>query len=252
MAAHNKAKTAVRWRPAPRRASAFLGLAVLAVALAGCADRRVSTGERFFPLIRDTIFGRPDLPPPVVRRRADTDKIRFATIALATSTDPERRTLLVPIANNAGHLTYADASLRGVVVQGALVTATRGLLFDMTAIKHQATDPIARMVPLDQWPRTIVRNYQFTQLNSVDYEITVTCVINPIANERIEIIERVYDVTRVQETCANPRRTFSNTYWVEPDTGFIWKSEQWLGPQLPPYIVEIVRPFNRGVRPRQR
>lgn len=239
-------------RFAARKIGRWAALGVLVSALAACTERRTNIGEQFFPLIRDSILGPPELPPPRKRTRAETDQIRFATIALARLADPERRTLLVPIANNAGFLSYADQSRRGVVIFGGLVTATKGLLFDMTAIKHQSDDPIARMVPLDRWPRVVVRNYQFTRLNTSDYEVSVTCVFNRIASEQIEIIERTYDVTRVQETCANPQRDFTNTYWVEPDTGFIWKSEQWLGPKLEPYVVEVVRPFNRGVRPRQK
>ena len=54
------------------------------------------------------------------------------------------------------------------------------------------------------------------------------------------IFERSYSLTRIEEHCRTPRRTFTNTYWAEPDTGFIWKSEQWVGPKVTPFTVQIV------------
>jgi len=238
-------------RAAIRRFGAALCLTAAGLGLAACSDRRESTLERFGELLLDQVLPR-ELPPPRVRTRAELEKIRFAMVALARTADPERRTILVPVANNAGYLTYQDANRRGVVLLGGLVTATKGLAYDMSAINHQSDDPIARPVPLAEWPRVIQRNYQFTRINTSDYEVSVTCVLEQVASERIEIIERFYDVVRVQETCANPQRTFTNIYWAEPETGFIWKSQQWLGPLLEPYTVEVIRPFSRGVLPRQR
>ena len=68
--------------------------------------------------------------------------------------------------------------------------------------------------------------------------------------QRILVIEDERDIAdlitfnleRVPETCSNGYRTFANTYWADPATGFVWKSEQWVGPRLEPMTVEVVRP----------
>ena len=54
---------------------------------------------------------------------------------------------------------------------------------------------------------------------------------------------RSYETARIVESCANARRRFQNVYWVVPETGFIWKSVQWLGPKLNPVTVEIIRAY---------
>ncbi|MEM1314572.1 MAG: YjbF family lipoprotein, partial [Pseudomonadota bacterium] len=61
----------------------------------------------------------------------------------------------------------------------------------------------------------------------------------------IEIVERVYDLVRIDEPCAGPSRRIENRYWVDPATGFVWRSRQWAG-RSGPVIVEIARPLATG------
>jgi hypothetical protein len=63
-------------------------------------------------------------------------------------------------------------------------------------------------------------------------------------SERIEIVELTYDLMRVNEVCRNAEREIINTYWVDAQTGFIWKSEQWLGPRIGHVTIEIIRPYS--------
>ena len=76
--------------------------------------------------------------------------------------------------------------------------------------------------------------------------ITTSCSYQVIARERIEIIELFFDTVRVAETCSNTARSFTNTYWADPATGFIWRSEQWVGPRQDPMNIEIIRPYSTG------
>ena len=219
-----------------------LGLALtMTVGLAGCS----STGENNFlrlgALTKVSIFGADEVAVQPEPTRAQLNQIPSATIALSLGGGP--RTFLVPLADNGGYLNYLDSAGHGVVMLGGAVTGTQALGQDLQAVRHQQDDPIAYPAPLTEWPGQITRDYQFAQRGGAEFSITLLCVFEPLARETIEIFETDFDVVRISETCTNARRQVVNTYWVEAGTGFIWKSEQWLGPYLEPATIEIIRPY---------
>ena len=226
-------------------------LLLLLALLAACSNDGRSTGEQVGGFLLDEVGGLGGLadaaPPSQPARelsRADLDQIPFATIALSVEDSP--RAFVVPLADNGGYLTYMDATRRGIVVQGGAIVGTLGLGIDLNGVLNGAEDPIAHPLPLAQWPGQIDRNYQYQLRDGEAYSITLTCVFERVARERIEIVERSYDVVRIAETCTNRARRVVNLYWVEDSTGFIWKSQQWVSPQQPLLTVEVIRPYTPG------
>lgn len=211
--------------------------------LAGCTSDGSSALEELGPLAEEIILGPGEPPPPAPPiTRATLDAVPFATIAISAPGQP--RAFVAAVADNGGFVSYQDQLRRSIVLEGGLVVATKGLGYNLSAVKHQLDDPVAIPTPAADWPTTVVRNYQFALVGAEDYQVTVGCQIQQAARERIEIVELDFDVMRVEETCGNGLRTFTNTYWVDPETGFIWKSVQWIGPRQPdPLVIEVIRPF---------
>lgn len=224
---------------------ALLGLAGLLL-LSACNSSNDGLIARSLPVIVDGLFGSGE-PEESQRRssitRAALNRVPFATISIAPTDDEDRRTYIVAVANNNGYVSFQEPSGRSVVLFGNLLTSTNGLGVDLSAVKHQIDDPIAVKTPVLNWPDVVVRNYQISLGSRPNIEITVTCTLQTIARESIEVVELNFDVTRVQETCRNTRREFSNTYWVDDD-GQIWKSIQWAGPELGHLVIQTIRPFS--------
>ena len=227
---------------------AGIWLLLAGVALAGCSSGGDSSGERLRPILEETIFGGPifgdaePLPQAPALTRAQLNEIPFATIAVISKEG--QRAYVVPLADNGGYLVYQDALRRGIVMRGGLITATQGLTYNLAAVRHALDDPIVTALPVAEWPGQINRNYQFTAHGGArDYQITTSCTYEPIGAERIEIVELFLDVLRIEETCMNAVRSFTNTYWADVNTGFIWRSEQWIGPRQDPMTIEIIRRY---------
>jgi group 4 capsule polysaccharide lipoprotein GfcB/YjbF len=226
----------------PRVKLRSLGLAAgLAVALAGCSSTDDNSFQKLGALAKISVMGAGDPVAQPEPTRAQLDEIPSATIALSMGDGP--RTFLVPLADNGGYLNYLDAGGVGLVMLGGAVTGTQSLGQDLEAVRQQQDDPVARPTPVAAWPDRVTRDYQFAQRDGVDYNITLSCVFEPLANETIEIVEIEFDVVRISEICTNAMRQIVNTYWVEAETGFIWKSQQWLGPFLEQATIEIIRPY---------
>lgn len=223
-----------------------------ATALAGCSSDGTTIYEQLGPLVQDQLLGGTLLDgdaaaPAAAQReltRAELNQIPFATISLRQGDNP--RAFVVPVADNGGFLVYQDVERRGIVMEGGLITGTRGFGYDLDAVAHRIDDPVVVPTPLPEWPAGVERSYGFTLRGVTEYDIAVSCTFERGVREFIEIVELRFEVVRVIETCRNPRRTFVNTYWVDPDSGFVWKSEQWVGPRVPPMTVEIVRPYARS------
>lgn len=217
--------------------------------LAACSSGNSTIYEKMAPLVANQILGGGlfggDEPAAAVpareMTRAELNQIPFATIALTIDGNP--RAFVVPVADNAGYLVYQDPARRGVVMRGGLITATHGFGYDMDAVAHRRNDPVAEPTPLPEWPATVERSYAFSIRGIKQYEIGVACTYERGVREFVEIVELRFEVVRMVETCRNPQRTFVNTYWVAPESGFIWKSEQWIGPRLSPVTLEIIRPY---------
>ena len=63
------------------------------------------------------------------------------------------------------------------------------------------------------------------------------------ANEVIEILDRKYEVILIKEIVENKKIAWKheNLYWVDPETGFVWKSLQQIAPNVPPISLEITK-----------
>lgn len=225
--------------------SAVLGLGCLGL-LTACNSSNDGLIARSLPILASGIFGSDEPEAPKARTtvtRAALNAVPFATITIAPVTAEDRKTFIVAVANNNGYVSYQEPGGRSVVLFGSLLTSTNGLGIDLAATKKQIDDPIAVKTPVLDWPGVVVRNYQISLGSRPNIEITVTCTLQIVAKETIEIVELNFDVTRVQETCRNTRREFANTYWVGDD-GQVWKSVQWAGPELGQLVIETVRPFS--------
>ncbi|MEM7240035.1 MAG: YjbF family lipoprotein [Pseudomonadota bacterium] len=220
------------------RLARLLPFAALAV-LAACSDRGESNLVKIGRVIADQTF--PE--DPAVRAepsRAELDAIPSALLALTVS---GQRAYVVPLTDNQGYLTYLDANRRGLVMHDGAITGTLGIGYDLQALKTQSDDPVFNQTPVSRWPGQVNRVYQYLERDQGEFIVSLTCTFERVARERIEIVERSYDVIRIAETCTNQARQITNLYWVEEDTGFVWKSQQWVSPQLPVFEIEIIRPY---------
>lgn len=228
---------------------------VIAILLAGCSSGGNTIFERMAPMVQqqvlgslgfDEVAGKGGLsgngtPVPPAMSRADLEQIPYATISMKHGDN--QAAFIVPIADNGGYLAYQDSVNRGITLHGGLITATHGFGHDLDSVAHRDDDPVFTPTPPQNWPGMLARSYGFNIRGESTFEITVQCTSRRANAEVIEIVERRFQLLRMVETCVNAKRQFTNTYWVDAQSGFIWKSEQWVGPRIPTMTVEIVRPY---------
>lgn len=207
--------------------------------LAACDLSRTPAGTALRVMTGD--LGRAETPREL--SRAELEALPYAFIRVSRDENGPWAALGAAAAAET-HVTYVTSDRRSVTLNGGAVSETHGLGAGLAGLRGgPATDPAASPTPVGSWPERIVRAYRFRDQFSMDSRLTVECRITPGSLERIEILGKAHQTRRMTERCRGPRAAFSNLYWADPRTGFIWKSRQWVGPGQPPIHVEVVTPF---------
>jgi len=150
--------------------------------------------------------------------------------------------LMTAQARNGPYTTYLSKFTQSLTLRGTLVTASRGMGYDLLAVDARASDPLVTPRPLAEWPARLQRIYRFPGNGPRGESLLVTCGYRPGEVLSIEIVGITYTGRQVEEVCEGESVSFVNDLFVEEETGFVWRSFQWLGPQQGRVDVEILAP----------
>lgn len=230
-----------------RRSLSTLCAGLVLMSLAGCGQRSDSFLEQIVSTGVGELLG-PDEAPTEPPQPTREQLAELPGPLLAISFKDVVGTGFITAVNDTadGYITYQDRTRRSVIVRGGLITGLQGFRYDLSSVKTQRDDPVVYQTPVADWPKTIFRNYRFSLQSMDDFQVSVQCTLTKQPTERIVIYEIVQEVTPVREDCLNDRRRFTNMYWVAEETGFIWRSNQWVGPFLQPARLDVIRPHPEG------
>jgi hypothetical protein len=224
----------------PRRRTAPLAALAVALTAAGCGNLEDTATGAMISTVQGVFV---DPAPPPQLTRAEIEAFPYATVAVRFD-DEGPRAFLAAAAVAEDFVTYSAADRRNLILQGAAVTSVRGVGSGL--VSHAAgpgPDPLVTRMPVAEWPDRIVRTWRFSDDLGRETVRAAECRLQPAGEERIEILERSYDLVRVEERCVTSDGSFTNLHWVEADSGFVWRTRQWIGERTPPIRVEILKPF---------
>lgn len=218
--------------------------AAFAVALAGCSDgefnpivvaavQEVLPGERApeqgapagAPLTRETIT------------RADVATIRARLV------DDPTPTFLVAASDNGGYVTFSSGIRQTLTLRGSWITGSRGLGWDLLSALSSRPDPLTQAIPPAQWPTSVQRSYEFPAFAPQGRIESFECRFAFGAIKEIVILQVRHRGVEITETCEGETRSFENLHFADVNTGFVWRSLQWLGPQQGMIDLEMVLPY---------
>jgi hypothetical protein len=131
----------------------------------------------------------------------------------------------------------------GVVVatDGARVVATAGLRDWLAATRLDGPDPLDE--PLQLLGREMPLRRQVDLMRSdrspegMRFGLSLNCRLRGSLTDGVQAPRALL----VTERCRGSGESFTNRFWADPDTGGIYRSEQWIGPQGPLWV-EVVNP----------
>ena len=123
-----------------------------------------------------------------------------------------------------------------VATDGARVVVTAGLRQVLAATRFDGTDLLARLPELGvgQWRATRVVDVMrsATDPTRMRFGVRLNCSMT-VAPAPIE------DTLLITETCSGGAR-FTSRFWADARSYAVFRSEQWVGDDLPPLVIEVM------------
>jgi Group 4 capsule polysaccharide lipoprotein gfcB, YjbF len=203
----------------------------LAGLCSGCGNTPLATLPK---IVRAAVSGGSKLP----LTRAQIEKIPYASIALQI--DDANQGLMILRRYDGADLVWATGGQVLVTSRGRIVQ-TYGFTQDLSATMPYGADPVADFASYRP-------GYLFKR--AVDIEpghhdgVLVTSEFTRLGPTTIDILGFRHETILWRERgwASLLEWKFTNSYWVDARSGYIWKSLQQPVPDLPPFEVAILRP----------
>lgn len=215
-------------KPRKSRLKRIITGVVLAALLPSCAP--VSTESPFWATLAAAVPGRQ--PPPVTRAQADA--LPYASMLVWFEDAPQAFVVLGEILDGQ-QLAWYSASRQVIVTQGCFVVKTAGLESDLSGTRFPGQVPDLR-----QAGAGLTRHIDVQARNI--YGFPLVSRFDAKGLEEVEVLDRTYQLMRVEEQVTAGQLRYRNTHWIDPDTGACLKSRQQLTPDSPVLNLEVLKP----------
>jgi hypothetical protein len=150
--------------------------------------------------------------------------------------------LLVLATNSNGSQIWTASSHVVLQTRDGRVTRSVGLPRDRAALTSQGTAALLSLSAALEAPYRSTRLIDLPDMGL--FSVTLRCVTTARGRQLITILGAALSTTKVDETCqsSNPRWTFTDSYWIDSQNGFVWRSIQHLHPIRTTIEIEIFRP----------
>lgn len=206
------------------------------MALTGCANSN-NNYSQYYQLVRQSL-AYPFSNGSVSRERAAA--VPYASIGYRVNGG--QQSLLVLATDTNGELLWTSASHVVLVTRDGRLIRTVGLPQNIASVMPTLS---AAMIPPGQ-----VLKSAFTSVRSADfpeegrYSVPIKCKTVSRGRATISILGKALSTVRADEICESSLLgwSFRDSYWVDAQTGFVWRSIQHLTPKGETVEIEVLRP----------
>lgn len=220
----------------PRLGVKAWGLAATAL-LSGCGSTSNFTYRQYANVMGQglkTMFSRADVS------RQTAAAIPYASMGYRVNGGDEG--ILVLATSSDENLLWTAASHVVLQTRGGRITQTVGLPRDLGGLTSQQNSALTPLADALRAPFDSARQIDFPQIAA--FGIAVSCITAARHAENISILGQSIATMRVDESCSSSSLNwqFVNNYWLDPKTGFAWRSLQHISPEGETVETEIFRP----------
>jgi len=220
---------------APTKAQrGIAALLLITLALTGCGV----VARTSIQTVQLAVQGTPDVLPSAAEVAAKP----YPQIKVSS---PNGGAVLVLGNIDAGRQAWYSSERSIVFLQDGLLVGTHGGTPELQQMWIEGDNPFHALHTL-QGTVTVQRRYDL--LPGYRYGVPVTGTLERLSAEPVDILGKVRTLVHVRETLRGKQWKGENHYWVDPASGFIWKSKQMIAPgthleitQLKPYRLDLQR-----------
>jgi hypothetical protein len=213
---------------------------VVAAGLAGCNSDSTSTVSMF----SQTITSKPPPPDRYPLNAAQIHDLPYATLGIRIGENPAAVMVLATV--DGTNLRWVSADRVIFVTNGGWLMQTKGLPRDLGACRWVGENPQDPLVGFAQTgtlpPRAVYREMDLQHAD--EKAVAVESRFELGKDEIITIQGRQRACRRVDEI-ANMRAwrwETRNSFWLDAQTGRVWRMVQQYCPEIPPVRLEVLKP----------
>jgi len=213
--------------------------AALALVLASCGS--ASSGNtnysQFYKLMRQSVsasFGN------VRVTREQAAAVPYASMGYAL--DGGNQIMLVLATDSGGEMLWTSAAHVVIVTRQGRIVRTVGLGHDLSGLTTRNSGTLPAPSAAIQAPFTSTRLEDFPELGL--YGISVSCRAHLVGRQSIKVLGQAIATFRIDEACQSGKLewSFTDSFWVDSDSGLVWRSRQHVHPKGGLVETEIFRP----------
>jgi hypothetical protein len=209
----------------------------LSLPLAACSSDPGSDYESVFTMARDYFAG----APPISLDQAAA--VPYASIGVRIGDGPQ--VLLVLATQNGDDTMWVAGRSVAIAMHDGRIVRTSGLAENVTNVWRAPAGRIDPTAPPTQaWgdSRPVTWFADYAELKR--YSVSITCTSSQPVEDPVTILGKSIPTVRVEEHCAAPDLdwTYTNRFWLDPSSGFVWRSEQHVRPDFDPLVIDVLRP----------
>ncbi len=166
----------------------------------------------------------------------------IAYASLGFTLNGGNQNLLVLATDSGGDLLWTSAAHVVIVTRDGRIVRTVGLGDDLSGVTTRDERALPAPAAAIRAPFTSSRLEDFPELGL--YGVLVACRASLVGRQSIRILGQVIATFRVDETCHSrrPDWSFTDSFWVDGESGLVWRSRQHIHPKGAVVETEIFRP----------
>lgn len=204
----------------------------LSLLLAGCSSTGDSDYAQFYRTVRQS-FGHGRIT------KDQAAAIPYASMGYRMNDGPEQLVVLATDSN--GEQLWTSAARIVIATRGGRVVRTVGLPANVSAVMAagQELPPLAAALRAQQ---TYTRLEDLPEMGI--YGASLNCRATYMGAQTIMILGRGISTRKIDEICNSESLnwSFTDSFWLDPDSGLTWRSIQHVSPRNGKIETEILRP----------
>ena len=209
------------------------------IVLGSCAYLPPNVAGNFnqtYKAFSNLIFGYEDYPIT----QEVVDQIPYASMRMKIGKGPAGLLILESIDREANKLTWVSAD-------NIFITTKNGRIIRAEGLNNNVTDFVSSEPSFEQILDEDFFEQEFKRYISLDnpevYEMELKVSFQKFESEDVFILGRKRELVLIEETIENSytRWKYTNKYWVDQNSGFVWQSVQEIAPNLPPILMQITK-----------
>jgi hypothetical protein len=162
------------------------------------------------------------------------DGIPYASSVLTIGKGPEGLIILESI--NGINSTWVSADGVYLTIQNGKIVQTAGLPNNLTDFIHPFKSNFLQNITPDLYL------YYYSYDKPFLSDLRVEARLEKRGKEVVRVFKKDMELILIEESIENQYIGWeaTNKYWVD-DTNFVWKSEQFISPKLPKFVLEVTK-----------